>query len=126
QPSIVVQRYRPGMPATEGGKWQIGGGSLNTLPVWSRGSNQLFYRDLGNRIMVQDFTISGDTFSPGAARQWSPTPIFATAAFQNFDMFPDGKRAIVVALTDQYSGGTTGQHATFLLNFFDELKRRLP
>jgi len=62
----------------------------------------------------------------GGVHQWSPTGIIGTGAFQNFDIFPDGKRAILVALSDRYSGGATGQHATFIVNFFDEVKRRLP
>ena len=125
-PGIFVQRYRPGVAASDSGKWQVGGSSMNVFPVWSRTGNQLFFRDLGNQIMAQDFTITGDTFVPGAGRQWSPTGIIGTGAFQNFDIFPDGKRAVVVALSDQYSGGAIGQHATFIVNFFDEVKRRLP
>jgi hypothetical protein len=123
---VFVQRYRPGLRAADAGKWQIGNGTMGVYPVWSRAGNQLFFRDLGNQIMVQDFTISGDTFVPGAVRQWSPTGIIGTGAFQNFDIFPDGKRAVVVALSEQYSGGATGQRATFIVNFFDELKRKLP
>jgi len=121
-----VQRYRPGQAASEAGKWQVAGGAVSLYPVWSRAGNQLFFRGGGNQIMVQDYTISGDTFVPGAVRLWSPTGIVGTGAFQNFDIFPDGKRAIVVALSDQSSGGATGQHATFIVNFFDEVKRRLP
>jgi hypothetical protein len=42
----------------------------------------------------------------------------------NFDVAPDGKRfAVVQAEASEQKGP---QHVTFLLNFFDELRRRAP
>jgi hypothetical protein len=44
---------------------------------------------------------------------------------QNFDVSPDGKH--VVMLPRPTSAATAGSlHATFLLNFFDEVRRRVP
>ena len=43
---------------------------------------------------------------------------------QNFDMFPDGKHAVVFPQeTVQQTGGNL--HATLVLNFFDEVRRRV-
>ena len=41
------------------------------------------------------------------------------------DLAPDGKR-FVVFLAPESPGGRSNLHVTFLLNFFDELKRRIP
>jgi hypothetical protein len=120
--ALMVQRYRPGAPG-QGGKWQLDAHS--TFPVWSHKGGQLFFRTGSQQIMVVDYTTSGDAFSAGGPRNWSPTLIFATSTFQNYDMFPDGKRAVVVSLPQQYKAGA-GYEATLLINFFDEVKRRLP
>ena len=44
---------------------------------------------------------------------------------QNIDVAPDGKRVVFFArpASDQTVGSL---HATFLLNFFDEVRRRIP
>jgi len=41
------------------------------------------------------------------------------------DIAPDGKRAIVLPIPDRMATRGTA-HVTVLLNFFDELRRRLP
>jgi hypothetical protein len=44
---------------------------------------------------------------------------------QNFDVSADGKRiAILPRPVTEVSGGSL--HATFLLNFFDDVRRRVP
>jgi hypothetical protein len=73
--------------------------------------------------MVLDYSAYGESFIPGKPRRWSETHIFMTGAFQDFDLFPDGKRAIVVEVP--HSGGMR-PHPVLLFNFFDELKRRIP
>jgi hypothetical protein len=44
------------------------------------------------------------------------------ATLEGFDLMPDGKRIVIIPAADQKE--TT--HATFLLNFIDDLRRRLP
>jgi hypothetical protein len=75
--------------------------------------------------MVANYSIQGDSFSPGVPRVWSPTPVRRNGVQLNFDISPDGKRVIMfpqpVAETS-----TENLHATFLLNFFDGVRRRVP
>ncbi|MGA2747054.1 MAG: protein kinase, partial [Candidatus Sulfotelmatobacter sp.] len=110
-----------------GGKWKIstGGGKF---PVWSRAAHELmFLGGVGgdDRIMVADYTIQGDSFNAGRPRAWSPTQVRRTGTRQNFDLAPDGKRAAIFPRpAEQQSQGSL--HATFLLNFFDEVRRRVP
>jgi hypothetical protein len=44
---------------------------------------------------------------------------------QNFDVTPDGKRVVVFPRPMETSSEGP-LHATFLLNFFDEVRRRVP
>jgi len=41
-----------------------------------------------------------------------------------FDLAPDGKHIVALELVEAQTTGT--RHVTFLVNFFDELRRRLP
>ena len=62
-------------PAGRGGKWQIStGGGL--YPIWSNNGRELFYETPDYRIMVVDYTVSGDSFVPGKPRLWSDKQIF--------------------------------------------------
>jgi hypothetical protein len=78
-----------------------------------------------DRIMAVGYTIAGDTFSVSKPRTWSPALVRRDSVRQNFDVSPDGKRVVIfpAPMADQ-SPGTL--HATFLLNFFDEVRRRIP
>lgn len=88
-------------------------------------SKALYYLGADDRIMVVSYTSEGDSFVAGRAQVWSPTPIRRDGVRQNFDIAPDGKRAVV--FPQAAPGQTDGSlHATFLLNFFDEVRRRIP
>jgi Tol biopolymer transport system component len=123
---IYVQPY-PG----PGGKVAIstGGGAF---PVWSPNTHELFFvgnpEAAGPRITVAGYTSAGDSFTPGKPRIWSPHPILFNVGggpFQPYALAPDGKRFAVML----YPDGTTERHSplhlTFLLNFTDELGRRV-
>ncbi len=107
-----------------GGKWKIsvGGGHFT---VWSRTAHELLFLGSDDRILVVDYAIQGDSFSIGKPRVWSPTRIRRTSVVQNFDLAPDGKHVAYFPrpAEDQSKGSL---HATLLLNFFDELRRRVP
>jgi Tol biopolymer transport system component/predicted Ser/Thr protein kinase len=106
------------------GKWQIStGGGL--YAIWSNNGRELFYESLDNRIMVLDYTVNGDSFVPGKPRLWSDKQIYY-AGVTNLALAPDGKRFAVFPMPEAAPGEKGSVHVTFLLNFFDELKRRLP
>jgi hypothetical protein len=51
--------------------------------------------------------------------------VLRTGTLQNFDVSPDGKRVVVFPRRQEEN--TQGSlHVTVLLNFFDELRRRIP
>ena len=107
-----------------GGKWQIskGGGSY---PVWSKKSQELFYRTLDNRIAVATYKVNGDSFLADQARPWSARRLVEAGEFQNFDLTPDGKR-FAALLAPEALDEKPDTQMIFLFNFFDKLRRRVP
>jgi hypothetical protein len=93
--------------------------------LWSNNRRELFYETSDNRIMVVDYTADGDAFGPGKARLWSDTQIFYPGAV-NLTLHPDGKRFAVFPMPEATAGTNGPVRLTFLLNFFDELRRRIP
>jgi len=120
---------RPFPSAPSAGKWQVSESeSGGKFPVWSRNRRELFYVNSNNRIMVARYTANEHSFVPEKPRQWSPAPLFRPAynALWNLDIAPDGRRFVVLAPPEFSSAEPATVHATILLNFFDELRRRLP
>jgi serine/threonine-protein kinase len=111
-------------PAGSGGKSQISaGGGLYAL--WSKNGRELFYETADNRIMVVDYKVEGDSFLPSKPRLWSEKQIFYTGT-SNLDLAPDGKQFVVFAIPEAAGGEKSSVHVTMLLNFFDEVRRRIP
>jgi Tol biopolymer transport system component/predicted Ser/Thr protein kinase len=111
-------------PAASGGKWQISSGG-GLYAVWSKNGHQLYYEAADNRIMVVDYTVDGTVFVPRKPRLWSDKQIFYTGT-SNLDLAPDGKRFVVLQLPEPVPGEKGSVHVALLLNFFDELRRRIP
>jgi serine/threonine protein kinase/Tol biopolymer transport system component len=113
---IYVRPY-PG----PGGKWQVSteGG---TEPVWNRNGRELFYRN-GDKMMAADISTESG-FAAGKPRmlfqgKYVPTP--ATSA--NYDVSPDGQRFLMLKPSEQEAAPT---QIDVVLNWFEELKRRVP
>jgi serine/threonine-protein kinase len=124
--SNQYQLYVRPYPADAGsGKWQVSTDTAR-FPIWSRNGKELFFESGDGHIMVVEYTVKGETFTPGKPRRWSETSTLVTAGVPNYDLAPDGKRFVVFPEADSGNAARTSVHVTFLLNFFDELKRRLP
>jgi hypothetical protein len=114
---IYVQPY-PG----PGGKWQISTeGGME--PVWNRNGRELFYRS-GDKMMAVDVTTL-PSFSVGKPKMLfegryarSPCPT------SNYDVSPDGQRFLMLKPTEQEQ--STPTQINVVLNWFEELKRRVP
>jgi len=110
-----------------GGGVQVSSGG-GREPIWSPNGHELFFRGPDLRMMVVAYTTRGDSFVAGKPGVWSEQRLLdlSSPPIPTFDLAPDGKRFAVVL----YKDGTTEQkpitHVTFLLNFFDELRRRMP
>jgi serine/threonine-protein kinase len=104
-----------------GSKWQISTGGAR-YPIWSKSKRELFYSTLDSHIMVLDYTTSGVSFVPGRSRLWFEKPISPTWP----ELAADGKRFAVALAPEANTAERGSAHVTFLLNFFDELRRRVP
>jgi serine/threonine-protein kinase len=108
----------------KGGKWQVsnnGGGEA----MWSRGD--LFFETPDLHIMAAAYTVKGDSFVAGKPRLWSEKPIWGSLTTKSLDLAPDGKRMVVLMPASEAKGAPEAQnHVVFLLNFFDELRRKVP
>jgi serine/threonine-protein kinase len=106
-----------------GGRWQISTGG-GIFPVWSRDGRELLFETPDRRVMAVSYSGKGDSFSAGKPRAWAETRLRA-ALGGVYDLAPDGKR-LAAMLADDANGEKPPTHLTFLLNFFDELRRRAP
>ena len=96
------------------------------MPLWSRTERELFYRDEDSRIMVATYTANGDTFVADKPRVWSEKRLANTGLTPLFDLAPDGKRFAVLVAEEGREPPAVQNHVTLILNFFDELRRRVP
>ena len=102
-----------------GGKVQISrdgvrGGNV----VWSPDLKELIYVNLEGQLVAVAYTVSGSTFTPGASRR--VTAVGPQDGLQ--DIAPDGKSFAIVTTSDNASAP---MRVTFVVNFFDEIRRRL-
>ena len=120
---IYVQPF-PG----PGGKVAVstGGGSF---PEWSANGRELFFVGSDHRIMVVDYMAKDGSFSPGKPKVWSQQQILFNSGggpFWPYALTPDGKHFAVMLYPDGTAEQHNTLHLTFLLNFSDELHRRVP
>jgi Tol biopolymer transport system component len=106
-----------------GGKWQAstGGGHM---PKWSRNGKEFFYRTTDDKIMVAAYTASGDSFHADKPQLWSPgqfTELLGGGDL-NFDLHPDGMRFAVLKAPGEEKAAAVN-HVSFIVNFFDEVRR---
>jgi serine/threonine-protein kinase len=117
--------YVRSFPGGAGGKWQISSGG-GLIGLWSSNGRELFYLTPDHQIMVVDYRMDNDSFIGSKPRLWSEQRIFSPGGLLNLDLAPDGKRFAVLAPEENAGPAKGSVHVTFPLNFFDELRRRIP
>jgi serine/threonine-protein kinase len=131
-PQVLVKPFANGKIAGSG-TWQISA-AIGAYPVWSRAARQLLYATPNGRIMVVDYTVEGDSFHASKPRLWTDKqlgPILGSMSVpfglgRLFDLTPDGRRIIAWEPQEQAKEGKVDLQVTMLLNWFDEVRRRLP
>jgi hypothetical protein len=91
------------------------------MAYWPRNGRALYYLSSDKHIMEVTYSEEGNSFVPDGPRAWSEVAI----PFASFNLSPDGARAILVVPAD-HGKERRDLHVTFLFNFFDELRRRVP
>jgi serine/threonine-protein kinase len=122
--SGVQEVYVRPFPAWRGGKWQISTGG-GWRVVWSNNGRELFYETPDAHIMAVDYRVKGNSFIPGKPRLWCDKQI-SNARFDNLALAPDGKRFAVFPAPQEARPGKGSVRVTFLLNFLDYLRRKIP
>ena len=92
-------------------------------PVWSRNGHELFFLQSGV-LMVASHLARGDSLPIETPRVWFEKPIPTFGPAKSYDPAPDGKRIVALMLAD--TPEEPHDRVIFLLNFFDELRRRVP
>ena len=114
---VYVQPY-PG----PGGKWQISTeGGME--PVCNPNGRELFFRN-GDKMMAVDIATQ-PSFVAGKpkvlfAGPYLPTPLTTP----NYDVSPDGQRFLMLKSSEQ--GQATPMQINVVLNWFEELKQKVP
>jgi protein kinase-like protein/WD40 repeat protein len=105
-----------------GGPWLLSsGGIAGTMAHWPSGGQALYYLSTDRHIMEVTYTEEGNSFVADEPQRWSETIL----PFAAFNVSPDTTRAIIAAPAEPVDGRHT-LHVIFLLNLFDELRRRAP
>lgn len=115
----VYVRAFPPPSSGPGGKSQISNNG-GAVPRWSRAGHELVYQS-GDQIMAASYTVKGDMFVAEKPRVW-----IAKLGGTQWDLAPDGKRVAVLAPAESATAPAPEHEVVFLLNFFDELRRRVP
>ena len=105
-----------------GGKWQISteGGAE---PVWAHSGRELFYRN-GDKMMAVDVAPQ-QSFSAGKPRVLFEGRYNTTATnAANYDVTADGQRFLMIQPAAETPTATS--QIQVVLNWFEELKRRVP
>ena len=76
--------------------------------------------------MVTSYRVNGDSFIPDEPKVWSERPLLDLGELNCCDIAPDGRRIAVVLHADGTAEQKPPANLTILLNFFDELRRRVP
>jgi serine/threonine protein kinase/Tol biopolymer transport system component len=114
KPEIFVRPF----PDVSKGKWQvsIGGGDG---PLWSPNGRELFYRH-GEAVMAVAVEAE-PAFKPGKAE------VLFQGKYVDWDISPDGKRFLMTkGATQTDNPGEALRKINIVLNWFEELKQRVP
>jgi eukaryotic-like serine/threonine-protein kinase len=113
---VYVQTFPDGR-----GKRQIST-DRGLYPAWSHNGRDLFFLSKGV-LMAASYQARGDSFVAEKPRVWFGKPIPTFGPTMSYDPAPDGR---IVALMPADAPEEPHNRVIFLLNFFDELRRRVP
>ena len=121
---------RPFPDVDEGGRWQISTGGGDS-PLWSREGGELFYRN-GDAAMVVSVktqpAFSIETPKLLFRGMYVPSNIKTNDPQSNtWDISPDGKRFLMMKESGSSESAARGpRRINIVLNWFEELKQRVP
>jgi Tol biopolymer transport system component len=112
-------------PDVSKGRWKI---SIGSQPLWSRDGRELFFLGLDGRLMrvaIQTepaFVASSPTRVLERAYIWNAVGLSG----RTYDISPDGRRFLMIKGTESANSASGGPQMVAVLNWFEELRRRVP
>jgi serine/threonine-protein kinase len=107
-----------------GARWPVSNNG-GAVPVWSRTRPELLYQTEDGRVMAARYTIRGSSFIPEKPGLWTSRQLANIGSAPNFDLAPDGQYVAALLPADIPESRETLRHVTVMLNFVDELRRRM-
>lgn len=122
----MTEAYARPFPADPNGQTvQIStGGGL--YPLWTGDGKEILFLNRSNKVMRVRWDARGSQVLLGKPEEWSAATLSVTRSEWNFDIAADGKRMIALHRDSASMGRKPLTQVTVLLNFFQDLKRRLP
>ena len=114
--------YIRSFPALEEKRQVSSGGGAQ--PVWSKNGKELYYLTLNAKLMVVDVK-SDATMETGKPRLLFQTPIEGNPLLAQYAVASDGQRFLMMENAREGGGSGTEQFHV-VLNWFEELKQRVP
>ena len=118
-------------PNLNGGRWKVSTGE-GALQRWSPDGDELFYWTIEGKMMAVGVE-TDPTFKPGTPRELFQRTSFTTTSMGltsvEWDVSPDGKRFLMLkssTTTEDESAATGPRKFNIVLNWFEELKERVP
>jgi serine/threonine-protein kinase len=121
RPEIYIRPF----PRVVDGGWRVttrGG----TYPLWAPDGRELFYRDPAGVLMSVPVDIAGSTFTSGNPSALFELPYHLPGSPRDYDVAPDGKRFLVLKPQAADSRPPAPATLVVVLNWFEELKSRVP
>jgi Tol biopolymer transport system component len=111
-------------PAVNSGRWQISteGGYR---PLWNKNGREIFYFRVPG-IMMSVPVETGTSFKAGAPRVLFKGEYFAGYNRTQYSVTPDGRRFLMIKNAAAKSKSALPQQINIVLNWFEELKERIP
>jgi serine/threonine-protein kinase len=110
-----------------GREWPIST-EYGQFPMWSPNGRELFFLTRDQHILVVDYTAKNNEFVVSKPRIWSEQRFLRNPGggpFPPVALSPDGKRFAVMLYPNGTAESPNSLRLTFLLNFSDELQRRV-
>jgi len=98
------------------------GGRIST---WSKSRPEIFYESNDRQLMTVQYRIENGRFIAEATRPWSTRRLADLGVLANYDLAPDGE-SVVALLADGAGQSPARDHVTVIVNFLDEVRRRIP
>ncbi len=115
-------------PNVDSGRWHVSAGGGES-PVWSRTTRELFYRVRGfpaSAMMAVSYQANDEGFRASAPELLFESEHVFGASGRNYDVTPDGQRFLMIKAAPSDRSVDGASQVVVVLNFDEELKRRVP